>query len=416
VPRAARSSRFHWSDSGARFLLYPQSRVVPGFEMPRVVLLPARAGAIGAGPEDRRMYVVDAVRKKPYRDLSTGDYLWRPPYPKRMPREQAVRPSARGDFDHAKPGSRFFSAAMAYASVRCVLDIWEFYLGRRLSLVGRSAQRKFEIVPRVTALGDNAWSGEWYIELGFADRDPREPYCENLDVIAHEMGHIILKHVIGATPKGRLEFDRRSHDEAGADLVSLVTILHFDLVVDAVLASTRGKLFSVNILSQIGEYRMGKSGRRAARLMFQNKTMRAVAHARRAGDKYLYARPLLGAAFDILVEIYEARLVRRGLIAPELAERSTHATARAHPAIRREFAVAYEQNPDGFAEALREATADFARLLATAWRMSRRTGVTFSRVASNIALADARLNRGRYGDIIRRAFTRRRIAVRLRSR
>ena len=359
------------------------------------------------------MYVVDAIRKEPYRDPANGNYIWRPPYPKSKPRERPVRPSSRGDFDHPRPGSRLFSAATAYASVRCVLDIWEFYLGRRLSLVGKSGQRKFEIIPRVTALGDNAWSGEWYIELGFADRNPRKPYCENLDVIAHEVGHIILKHVIGPTPKGRLEFERKSHDEAGADLVSLVSILHFDRVVDAVLERTRGKLFSVNILSQIGEYRMGWSGRRAARLLFQNKTMRSVAHARRAGDKYVYARPLLGAAFDILVEIYEARLVRRGLITPELADRSTHATARGHSAIRREFAAAYTQNPDGFAEALREATADFARLLATAWRMARRTGVTFSRVASNIAAGDARLNRGRYARIIRRAFAKRRITVRV---
>jgi hypothetical protein len=251
------------------------------------------------------------------------------------------------------------------------------------------------------------------MELGFADRDPRQPYCENLDVIAHEMGHIILKHVIGPTPTGRLAFERRAHDEAGADLVSLVTVLHLDRVVDRALEQTRGKLFSVNILSQIGEYRMGRSGRRTGRIFFQNKTMHAVAHARRTDDKYLYARPLLGAAFDVLVDIYEARLVRRGLIPQELADRSTHATATSHPAIRREFAAEFKSNPDGFAEALREATADFARLLAAAWRMSRRTGVTFSRVASNIAAADARSNRGRYAAIIRRAFARRRIAVRV---
>ena len=410
--RSADPPRFRWSETGTRFLLYPQSRVVSGFELPRVVRLPASAGAIGAGPEDRRIRVVDAIAKTPYRDPSSGEYLWRPPYPDSRPRERPVRPNSRGDFDYLKPGSRPFSAAAAYASVRCVLEIWEFYLGRRISLVGGSRQRKFEVIPRVSALGDNAWSGEWYVELGFADRNPREPYCENLDVIAHEVGHVILKHVIGPTPKGRLEFERKSHDEAGADLVSLVSILHFDRVVDAVLEGTRGKLFSVNILSQIGEYRMGRSGRRAVRLSFQNKTMRSVAHARRAGDKYAYARPLLAAAFDILVEIYEARLVRRGLIPQELGDRSTHATARGHPAIRLEFAAAYNENPDGFAEALREATADFARLLATAWRMARRTGVTFSRVASNIAAADARLNRGRYRPIIRRAFAKRRIAVR----
>jgi len=406
--------RFCWSETGTRFLVYPQDRVVPGFEMPRVVRVTPRPGTIKAGPEDGRIRVVDAIGKKPYRDPVTAEYLWRPPYPESKPRERPVRPGPRGQFDNLKPGTREFSAATAYASVRCVLEIWEHYLGRRISLVGKSGQRKLEVVPRVTAIGDNAWSGEWYIELGFAQRNRRQPYCENLDVIAHEMGHIILKHVIGPTPRGRLEFERRAHDEAGADLVSLVCILHFDRVVDAALAQTKGKLFSKNILSRIGEYRMAGSGRRrAGRLFFQNQTMGAVARARRKENKYVYARPLLGAAFDLLVEIYEARLVRRGLICRDLAARSTHATAREHPAIRREFAAQFKTNPDSFADALREATADFARLLAAAWRMAGRTGVTFSRIASNIAAADARLNRGRYEETIRRAFARRGIAVRI---
>ncbi len=406
--------RFRWNEAGTRFLVYPQDRVVPGFDMPRVARVAPRPGTIKAGPEDGRIRVVDALRKKPYRDPATGDYLWRPPYPKSKPSERPVQPDGRGEFDHLKPGTREFSAATAYASVRCVLDIWEYYLGRRISLVGRSRQRKLEIVPRVAAVGDNAWSGEWYIELGFADRNPREPYCENFDVIAHEMGHIILKHVIGPTPTGRLEFERRAHDEAGADLVSLVSVLHFDRVVDAALAQTKGKLFSKNILTRIGEYRMERSGRRrAGRFFFQSQTMGAVARARRTGNKYVYARPLLGAAFDILVEIYEARLVRRGLISQDLADRSTHATARGHPAIRREFAAEFKTNPDGFAAALREATGDFARLLAAAWRMARRTGVTFSRVAGNLVTADRRLYRGRYARTIRRAFRRRQIPVRV---
>jgi hypothetical protein len=277
--------RFRWSEAGTRFLVYPQDRVVPGFEMPRIARVTPRPGAIKAGPEDTRIRVVDAIRKKPYRDPVTAEYLWRPPYPKGMPREPRVRPGPRGEFDYVKPGTREFSAATAYASVRCVLEIWEHYLGRRISLVGKG-QRKLEIVPRVAAVGDNAWSGEWYIELGFAGRNPRQPYCENLDVIAHEMGHIILKHVIGPTPTGRLEFERRAHDEAGADLVSLVTILHFDRVVDAVLAQTKGKLFSKNIVSRIGEYRADGTGRRrAGRFFFQNQTMRKVASARRSGNK-----------------------------------------------------------------------------------------------------------------------------------
>jgi len=107
--------RFRWNDTGTRFLLYPQSRVVPGFAMPRVVCLPSRAGTIRPGPEDRRIYVVDAIRKRPYRDPATGVYDWRPPYPPSLPRERPVRPSPQGQFDYLKPGTRTFSAAAAYA-------------------------------------------------------------------------------------------------------------------------------------------------------------------------------------------------------------------------------------------------------------------------------------------------------------
>src|SRR5262249_18614927 len=184
--------------------------------MPRVVRVTPRPGAIKAGPEDPRISVVDAIRKKPYRDPATGEYLCRPPYPKSMPRGPSVRPDPRGEFDHVTPGTREFSAATAYASVRSVLEIWEHYLGRRIPLVGKD-QRKLEIVPRVLAVGDNAWSGEWYIELGFAGRNLRQPYCENLDVIAHEMGHIILKHVIGPTPTRRPDLDPRPPPQAGGD-------------------------------------------------------------------------------------------------------------------------------------------------------------------------------------------------------
>jgi hypothetical protein len=235
--------------------------------------------------------------------------------------------------------------------------------------------------------------------------------------VAHEVGHLILRRVIGTARKGPLEFERRSHDEAGADLISLVSILHIDRVRVTVLEETRGKLFSRNILSRIGEYRFGRAGRRAGRLLLQNKTMRSVAHLRRRKvDKFGYAKPLLGAAFDILIEIYEARLVVRGLITPDLAKASTAATARGHPKIRREFAKRYRLNPDGFDEALHEATADLARILALAWRKARHSGVTFSRVASHMVAADAQLNRGLYGAIIRRAFARRLIAVRVRRR
>ena len=362
------------------------------------------------------MYVLDAIRKVPYRDTN-GTYIWHPPAPKSQDRAIPARADPRGQFDHVTPGTRPFSAAAVYATVRCVLDIWEFYLGRRLPLVLKGRQKRLEIVPRVTAIGDNAWSGEGFFEFGFGDDDPRQPNCENFDIVAHEVGHLILRRVIGTARKGPLEFERRAHDEAGADLISLVSILHLDRVRTTVLEQTRGKLFSVNILSRIGEYRLGRAGRRAGRLALQRKTMRSVARLLiKKKDKFGYAKPLLGAAFDILIEMYEAQLVLRALISPELAKRSTEATARGHPSIRREFAKRFRLNPDGFNEALRDASADFARILALAWRKARHSGVTFSKVASHMVTADRQLNRGLYGSIIRRAFAKRLIAVRVRRR
>ena len=404
--------RFGFEPKGTRFLLYPAPRVVRGFQMPRAVRVGARPGAIAPGPTSRRLYVVDALNKQPYRDPGTGDYLWRPPYPKSKPARDPVPPDALGHFDHVRPGTPAFSAVMLYATVRSVIEIWEHYLGRRLRFVAPTGVRRLELIPRVTRIGDNAWSGDGYLEFGFAAKLRSQPYCENFDVVAHEVGHHILKAVIGKAPAGRREFEHKSHEEAGADLVSLVAVLHFDPVVAGVLDETRGKLYSRNLLSRIGEYRYRRRGRLAARPAFHDKTLRDVARARKAGDKHTYGQPFLGAAFDILVEIYESHLARRGLICRELARRSTRASAGADPFLRRRFAARYRLNPDGFADALRDATADFAAILALAWRKTRSTGANFSRVAANMVAADRRLFRGRYGRIIRRAFRARKITVR----
>lgn len=406
------TSRFHFTRQGTRFLIYPKPRIVAGFDKPRLVHVDARPGSIGPGPADRRVYVVDARNKEPYRDPATGDYVWRPPYPRTKRHFDRVTPTAQGDFDSVVPRTREFSQAALYATFATVIAIWEHYLGRRLDWGVPGGPRRLELIPRVKKLGDNAYSGDGYIEFGFAGKDPRQPYAEDFDVVAHEVGHQFLKRVVGRAPADRREFAHKSHEEAGADLVSLVAVLHFDYVVARVLDETRGKLYSVNLISEIGQYRRGRSGRGRGRLYFHDKTLRSVAAARRNGDKHTYAQPFLGAMFDILVEIYEDHLARRELISVELARHSTHAAAARHPKIRREFAKRYRLNPDGFAEALGEAAADLARLLARAWQKTRRTGATFSKVAANLLAADRRLYRGRHEPAIRRAFRRRKIIAR----
>lgn len=385
-----------------------------GFEQPRLVRLAARPGTIAAGPRDGRLQVVDALHKAPYRDLASGEYIWRPPYPRGKPRRRPVRPNAQGHFDHLRPGTPAFSAGATFAAAACVLDIWEHYLDRRLRLRLNQRQRRFELIPRVRRLGDNAYSGVGYVEFGFAGEDPRQPYCENLDVVAHEVGHHILRAVIGPTPAGAAAFEHQAHVEAAADLVSLVAILHFDRVVAHLLEETRGKLYSRNVASRVGEFRSEWSGRLEARTAFHDKRLEDVAAARRKGDFHTYGRPFLGAAYDVLVEIYESHLVRRELITRRLARRSGRATARSGRALRREFAARYRLNPDGFADALREATGDFARLLARAWQQTRPGPDTFARVAGHLVAADRRLTGGRYRRVIRQAFAQRGIVARSR--
>ena len=181
------------------------------------------------------MYVVDAIRKRPYRDPATGVHNWRPPYPKSLPPRASRPPEPPRRLRLSQAGNPAFSAATAYASARCAprdLGILPRppNLARRQEPVSESSRSS----RRVTATRRQRLVGR-VVHRARLRRiaNPRQPYCENLDVIAHEMGHIILKHVIrpNARPAGsRLE--RRAHDEAGADLVSLVTVLHLDRVVD----------------------------------------------------------------------------------------------------------------------------------------------------------------------------------------
>lgn len=48
------------------FLIFPQNQYLTGFHEPEIVYINALPGSIKPGPEDDRMYVVDAMNKKPY--------------------------------------------------------------------------------------------------------------------------------------------------------------------------------------------------------------------------------------------------------------------------------------------------------------------------------------------------------------
>lgn len=386
-----------YTRTGTKFRVYPQKGFNPQRRFkPEIVYIDAAPGAIKAGPEDDRIYVVNAKDKIPYH--KSGEL---PPYiGARGPRATPTK----GHFDRIKPKDKTFASATIFATIRCVLTIWEHYLGRKVRWYFRETYPRLEVIPRVL-VKRNAISRNGYIECGFADLEKRSgPLCENFDVVAHEVGHAILKDVIGNPSYRTLEF--RAHEEASADLIALVAALHFESVVDRVLDETKGYLFSYNILSRLAEL----SKKDELRELFNDASMSNLPWDPDPDTyKYSLALPFTGGAYDVLVAIYQDYLVSRNAIPKDLAEDSFKRRPKKIPAVKTRFTRRFKKNPDMFKEALLDARDRFAKLLARSWETTPVQEVEFRRVVEKMLEADRELNAGVYGSHIRRSFQRRKI-------
>ena len=399
---AASDARFlgaRYRQTGTRFRIYPQPKWVKVAGKPASIYVNATPHTIHAGPEDERIYVVDAKTKNAY-VLSGG----RPPYPRTksssFPR---VRPDRRGHFAHLRAGSRAFSSAMVFATVRCVLEIWEGYFGRKSPWPFRGTYPRLELIPRAETV--SAWSQDGYIECGFWNLSPQKPLAENFDVVAHETGHCIIHQVIGEPPRPK-PLQYRALDEGLADVLAAVCSLHFEPVVDRLLSQTRGNLFSVNILSRIGE--VGRS--QQIRKVFNDKKMSTLRwDPDPDGYKYCLALPFTGGAFDVLVEIYLHKLVRRGAISRALAHRSYTTVHEALPGIQREFSRQFRRNKRIFKDALVEARDYFGKLLARTLDRTSMRDPSYPTFVANMLEADAELSGGVHRRLIRESFVWRKI-------
>ncbi|MCI0548995.1 MAG: hypothetical protein L0027_17160 [Candidatus Rokubacteria bacterium] len=378
---------------GTRFRLFAVPRAMGG--EPEVVEV---AGAIGPGPEDALVRVVrPAGLKEPYKHEETLRTRWLPPYPGKRQPPLAARD---GRFDHLEPGTDEFGAAAAFASVRAVLRVWTHYLGRPFGpWFFRDTHDKLELVPHI--LSTNAWSGQGFVEFGYRTRELEGPLCEEFDIVAHEAGHQILKTLYGSFSDERKTLAFRAHEEACADLVALIASLHFDSVVDTLLRESHGRLFSKNILSDIGGFRRLFDPARMDEEMRQR--------AWDTHDTYAYAMPFAGAAFDVLVEIFEEKLVAREGIPRELAGRSRHRPGQPvdeddQRQLREDFRARYTARPAAFKDALLDARDDLGRLLAGAWMLVRVDGFSFPKAVANLLTVEKTLNGGKHAAIIRRAF------------
>ncbi|WP_258297059.1 hypothetical protein [Paenibacillus peoriae] len=387
--------------TGTRFLVYPQNKRLKGFEHAEVVYINIPLGSIQAGPEDERMYVVDAKDKRHYQFEGEG-----PPYSGlRFP---PVQPNREGHFDHIQPNTREFSSTVMYATVRRVLDIWEDYFEQPIQWFFHRRFNKLELIPLVE--WDNAQSGYGFLEFGYGRNidgsiDHSNPHCENFDVLAHETGHTIKNSIIG-WPENQDTEEYHGHHEAFGDLVAIVSVLHFDSVINHVLYNTKGNLFSINELSRMGEL----SDSRQIRLAFNNMKMSDV---KPVFDEILgkwvkkphnLSQPFTGGAFDVLVEVFQQNLIERNLITPELGDQAYHALPNDVERIQAMFTRSYQGNEDQFKAALLDARDYFGRLMARAWIKTLPNDLHYWKVMNDMINADKELSNGKYETIIRSCF------------
>lgn len=399
---------------GTRFRLFPQSPAIPAFSEPELIWLAAAPRSIGAGPCDHRMYTIDPVHK-----TRLYGYPYLPPFTGAI--RAPARPNRGGHFDQLPEDSREFCAAHMFGVVRRVLDIWEDYVGHEVRWHFSELLPRLELIPLVE--WDNAQSGFGFIETGHTPTTAsiNLPYCLSFDVLAHELGHALLFAEVGLPvgPVRSAEF--LAFHEAMADLVALVSVLHFDLVVDDILMQTRGNLYVPSAFNRLGELTETEQIRWAA----NTRTMSEFAGLRIADDgtwidpsgqgneAHDLSQVLTGAVFDVVIDVFQRLLVERGLLSRRLhylAESLTEEVTDLAD-VRDLFAQAYRGHHDDFKHVLEDARDWAGYGLAAIWPRLRPETLTFADVGLRLIEADVEMSGGRFGDIVRINFARRGIAL-----
>jgi hypothetical protein len=395
---------------GTRFRLFPQSPALRAFLDPEPVYLAAPAGSIGAGPSDQRMYVVDPVHK-----ARLYGYPYLPPY--RGPVRPPARPDRHGHFDTLPEGTRAFCAAHMFGVVHRVLDIWEDYLGHEVRWQFADLLPRLELIPLVD--WDNAQSGFGFIETGHTPvaSSIAMPYCLSFDVLAHELGHGILFAELGVPVGAARTAAFLAFHEAMADLVALVSVLHFDAVVDDLLRQTRGNLYVPSAFNRLGELTETEQIRWAANTATMDE-LRGVRLAEdgtwvdpsgRGREAHDLSQVLTGAVFDCVVDVFQRMLVEQGLLSSRLQYLADSLIGEVADLgdVRDLFASAYRGHHADFKRVLEDARDWAGYALAASWRLLQPASLSYVDVGRSLVEVDREMSGGRFADIVHVNFARR---------
>ena len=387
---------------GTRARIYPQPPFGdPNARLETVTLSPP-AGTVGPGPADDRMDAVTPIGKDgdPYglKDAAAEPWLYLPPW--RGPTGPMAMPGPDGHFDHIPADDPSFPAAHMYACARYTLDVWEGYIGGPFRW---HFHRHFDRL-ELSHIWNwrNAQMGYGYLETG--DRENADgfvvPHALNFDIIAHEIGHALLIAHTGLVDPEDVSAEFEAFHEMSSDWVGLMTSLHLDSVVDDLLARTRGNLDTFNRLTRFGE--ISKSEQ--IRLANNNLTMADFRDG--WSNEHRLALPLMGAFFDIFVDLYHEILVEMGA-APRALE--AVADAAEHdpgllPHVQAGFDRAFERRPELFREALVEARDIAARVTVAVWRNLDARRFDYAGVRAIVEPIAAGWFGGRLADAVRQNF------------
>src|SRR5436190_2666243 len=213
---------------GTRFKLFPQPGFLPDFGRPQTVYVSSPAGSLAPGPSGDLAYAVYPIGKsqpygtEPYPSIQ-GNVLLPPWRGDILP---PAEPDGAGHFDYLEPGTPQFECAHLFGTVRFVLDIWEGYFGRAINW--HFAQHYDRLELTIFPAFNNAQTGYGFIEVGgYRENGTYQPFSLNFDIIAHEVGHLIIFGEIGVPDPEAAIGEYWGFHESAADLVALVSSLHF---------------------------------------------------------------------------------------------------------------------------------------------------------------------------------------------
>jgi hypothetical protein len=357
---------------------------------------------MGPGLSDDRLYVIDPIGNHTPYGANIGPlgtpFLHLPPW--RGAIRTPAQPSADGNFDHIAVGTPEFAQAHIFGTARFALDIWERYLGSPVKWHFARDFSRLEIILLPSL--NNAQAGYGFMQVGahYDDDGTVTPYALNFDVVAHELGHLIIYATIGVPSRETDEGEYYGFQESAADTTALIAASHFESLIGSLLEDTRGNLYTFNELNRFAEL----SATTQIRLASNSVKMSQFAVGWR--DEHNLSQPLTGALFDILVDIFQENLVESGLIERYVADLND--SVRDHPEhqpiIQAAFDAAYPGHEERFRAAFVAARDYLGAALAETWKHMSPDFLHYAGFADLLLGVDRKLSGGRYQEELVESF------------